>query len=204
MSSSGEKEIVGNIEPSGTAAEEDKQPKYCVELILDKRLNNNKVEYFLKWKGYGDRENCWVPEENLDCPSLLKTFEENLIREEKERKKREKRQKMAKLECVGSGVKRIRSNSTTSCASSDAHSVSAVVEPEKKYIEQVEVHDVSNVLEKIPDRILGASDTTGHLMFLIKWKGLEESDWIWAEEAKLMCPQLVIKFYESRFTWGKI
>ncbi|CAI6372995.1 unnamed protein product [Macrosiphum euphorbiae] len=193
MSSSGKKQIVKNIEPSGTAAEEDKE--YDVELILDKRLNNNKVEYFLKWRGYSNRENCWVSEDDLNCPSLIKLFEENLIKEKKERKKR------AKLQRVGSGVK-TRSNSTTSCASSDAHSVSAVVKPEKKDIKKVKVCDVSNVLEKIPDRILGATDRSGHLIFLMKWKGLEETELISAQEANLLCPQVVIKFYESRLSWG--
>jgi len=190
-----EKEIVGNI-PSGTATDEDKEPNNDV-IILDKRLNKNKTEYLLKFKGYSERANRWASAKDLNCPSLIKQFEKNLIKKEKPRKKR------AKLECVGSGVKQTRSNSTTSCASSDAHSVSAVVEPEKKDFEKVEVHDVSNVLEKIPDRILGASDSTGHLMFLMKWKGLEESDLISAEEANLMCPQVVIKFYESKLSWSK-
>ena len=33
--------------------------------ILEKRINNGKVEYFIKWEGYKISESTWEPEENL-------------------------------------------------------------------------------------------------------------------------------------------
>ncbi|XP_050427267.1 chromobox protein homolog 3-like [Adelges cooleyi] len=54
-----------------------------------------------------------------------------------------------------------------------------------------------------PEQILGATDSNGKLMFLLKWKDVEEATLIDSKVANIKCPQLVIDFYEKRISWIK-
>ena len=46
-----------------------------VDEIIDKCVyKSGKVEYLLKWKGYDDEENTWMPQETLDA-ALIEDFE---------------------------------------------------------------------------------------------------------------------------------
>ena len=38
---------------------------YTVERILKKRNRGKKIEYFVKWKGYGDKFNTWIIKEDV-------------------------------------------------------------------------------------------------------------------------------------------
>jgi len=52
-----------------------------------------------------------------------------------------------------------------------------------------------------PERINGATQDSGELLFLIKWIGSDETDIVLAKEANVRCPQTVIKYYEDRINW---
>ena len=135
---------------------------------------NGKTEYLLKWKGYGDEDNTWEPRENLDCMDLIESFE-------KKRKEKTEGKKNADKRKSGAGDS------------------SAAAGGKKKKADDDKPRGFDRSLD--PERIIGATDSSGELMFLIKWKGSDEADLVPAREANVKCPQTVIKFYEERLTW---
>lgn len=56
---------------------EDGKPEYEVEDILDSRIRYRKLQYLVRWKGYGPEENSWEPVDNLaGAPELISEFHE--------------------------------------------------------------------------------------------------------------------------------
>jgi len=151
--------------------EEEEEEEYSVEKVIDKRTNKGKVEYLLKWKGYGDEDNTWEPSENLDCQDLIETYEKKRSADKAKKKDAEKRK-------------------STAGSSTDS---------KKRKGDDDRPRGFDRGLD--PERIIGATDSSGELMFLIKWKGSDEADLVPSREANVKCPQTVIKFYEERLTW---
>lgn len=152
--------------------------EFIVETILDRRIRNGKIEYEIAWKGFGPEENTWEPKSNLDCPDLLKRFEEAL-KLKKEAKKKQK----------GQGGGTDESNSGTP-------------QPPKKPAHPGEENRVRGFDRGLQaEKIIGATDAAGELMFLVKWQGSDEADLVSARQANVKCPQVVIQFYEERLAW---
>jgi len=156
---------------SDAGSDGEPEEEYTVEKILDKRIRGGKTEYLIKWEGYPDSENTWEPEDNLDCPDLISGFEEK-TKQKKEEKKRKK-----EAESSGSGKKK------------------------QKLVEDEEGKPRGFERGLQPERIIGATDSSGELMFLMKWKDSDEADLVPARQANVKCPQIVIQFYEERLTW---
>jgi len=151
--------------------EEEEEEDYTVEKVVDMRMRSNKKEYLLKWKGYPDSENTWEPHENLDCPEMINTYEDKV------KKKKEERKSKAVDEGAGSAKKK------------------------KKVADEEDNKPRGFDRGLNPERIIGATDSGGELMFLMKWKDSDEADLVPARQANIRCPQIVIAFYEERLTW---
>lgn len=124
--------------------EEEEGETYTVEKILKKRIRNGKIEYFLKWQGYSDADNTWEPRENLDCKELIDEFEAN-----EDRKK--------KGSSHGSGDKSVEKRKPPK----------EEVSVKKKAKTENANRGFDRGLEA--EKIIGATDSSGELMFLVKW-----------------------------------
>ncbi|XP_035239495.1 chromobox protein homolog 5-like [Anguilla anguilla] len=172
------------------------EEEYVVEKVLDRRMVKGRVEYFLKWKGFSDKHNTWEPEKNLDCPELIAEFM--------------KTYKKGSSPPTGA---RPPSSTATGGRSKDATSAKRKNSTEeeddeeeggskakrKKEDDILIARGFERGLE--PEKIIGATDSCGDLMFLMKWKDSDEADLVLAKEANQKCPQIVIAFYEERLTW---
>jgi len=177
--------------------EEEDEEEYSVEKVVDKRVGRNgKVEYLLKWKGYGDEDNTWEPKENLDCKDLIETYEKK--RKEKTDKKKEADKRKSGAGEESSGVSSMSSDKKKEVDKRKSGSGGDTASKKKKGDDD-KPRGFDRTLD--PERIIGATDSSGELMFLIKWKGSDEADLVPAREANVKCPQTVIKFYEERLTW---
>ncbi|KAJ3586477.1 hypothetical protein NHX12_012875 [Muraenolepis orangiensis] len=151
------------------------EEEFVVEKVLDRRVIKGRVEFFLKWKGYSEKHNTWEPEKNLDCPELISDASKS-----------------------GTSVSRSKDAGGSKKKHSDDEEGGS--KPKKKKEEEVLVaRGFERGLE--PEKIIGATDSCGDLMFLMKWKDSDEADLVLAKEANHKCPQIVIAFYEERLTW---
>nr|CAX70950.1 Chromobox protein homolog 1 (Heterochromatin protein 1 homolog beta) [Schistosoma japonicum]CAX76143.1 Chromobox protein homolog 1 (Heterochromatin protein 1 homolog beta) [Schistosoma japonicum]CAX76144.1 Chromobox protein homolog 1 (Heterochromatin protein 1 homolog beta) [Schistosoma japonicum] len=205
------------------------EDEFQVEKILKVRIRNGRKEYFLKWKGYSEEDNTWEPEENLDCPDLIKEFEERRSRDKTsltspartstgaDSKSRSKSKGSSvssdSIKEVGDETpeppKKKRSSNLPASTEEIAGEVQSVPEETKEFIDEEPKSKVVKATGKTrgfarglkAERIIGATDSSGELMFLMKWKDSDEADLVPAREANIKCPQIVIRFYEERLTW---
>lgn len=180
------------------------------------------VEYFLKWKGYNEEDNTWEPEDNLDCPDLIQAFEESRKKQKAGPASRKRKSSISSIDTDKSETKSEKGSSKENKQTENPSKKSKKEEKkkekdedkdkdkdkkdekrnDKKKKESKEEKKMEGFSRNLdPERIIGASDTSGHLMFLMKWKGTDDADLVPATEANLKCPQVVIKFYEERLTW---
>ncbi|XP_075927806.1 chromobox protein homolog 1-like isoform X1 [Petromyzon marinus] len=166
--------------------------EYVVEKVLDRRVVKGKVEYLLKWKGFSHSgDNTWEPEDHLDCPELINHYLDSL-------KLKPRDGGGFGGEVAGGSEERVEAyKRKPAVAFNGSEDGRAKKKKDDKADERI--RGFAGGLEA--ERIVGATDCSGELMFLMKWKGLDETDLVPAKEANVKCPQVVIKFYEERVTW---
>ncbi|RXN00455.1 Chromobox protein-like 3 [Acipenser ruthenus] len=156
--------------------------EFVVEKIIERRVVEGKVEFYLKWKGFTDADNTWEPEENLDCPELIEEFLKTLnISPEIDETSNQLLVEQNEVE-----------ESSKECQADEPQEANENEEADQPT-------GFASGFE--PERIIGSTDSKGELMFLMKWKDSKEVELVPAREASVKCPQVVIAFYEDKLTW---
>ncbi|XP_034445895.1 chromobox protein homolog 5 [Hippoglossus hippoglossus] len=178
------------------------EEEYVVEKVLDRRVVKGRVEFFLKWKGYSEKHNTWEPEKNLDCPELIsefmKTYKKSSTSSSGSSGASSTPSSGASKSTAGP-LGRTKDSSSSKKRSSDDDEEGGSKAKKKKEEDILVARGFERGLE--PEKIIGATDSCGDLMFLMKWKDSDEADLVLAKEANHKCPQIVIAFYEERLTW---
>ena len=117
--------------------------RICGGKVLDHRVVKGKVEYLLRWKGFSDEDNTWEPDEKLDCPDLIAEF----------------------LQSQKTAHKTDKSEAGKRKADSDSEDKGEESKPKKNKEESEKPGGFARGLE--PERIIGARDSSGDLMFLM-------------------------------------
>ena len=50
------------------------EKRYEVKEVIDSQMRYQKLQYLVRWKGYGCEENLWILEGDLDAPELIEDF----------------------------------------------------------------------------------------------------------------------------------
>jgi hypothetical protein len=188
---------------------------YCIFIVVIffrvRHLYN--LAFFLR------ASNTWEPEEHLDCSALLKEFEALENSDESKNKKpsgKTKRKTDAIAESPASVNAKVIKETNSGSSKRKKNEDTLVKQVNHKGIAstrmsmgQSEDEDLQQTTKElngfdrnqIPEKILGATNANGELVFLMKWKGSDLADLVESKVANKRCPDVVISFYEERLTW---
>lgn len=51
-----------------------------VDKIVGRRISDGQLQYLVRWTGFGQNDDLWVPVYHLNCPDKLEQFESQIAR----------------------------------------------------------------------------------------------------------------------------
>jgi len=187
------------------------------KILAKRRRRRGGYEYYIKWVGYDDSANEWIPATSLNCPERLAEFQREEARKrkrsQKERTHSQKRRrnrnnnnknrvKKRRVKIIDNDddddddeppTKSVESSNSSSIKSDkDRRTNSVIYGVEKGYKVQA---------------ILGINRTKGdQLHYLVHYKSPtifeDNMELIPANIAKKYCEDEIIQFYETRIAWN--
>ncbi|CAF0905729.1 unnamed protein product [Didymodactylos carnosus] len=188
------------------------EEEFIVEKIVDRRVRNGRIEYFLKWKGFSETENTWEPETNLDCPDLISDYENRAAQKGRYSsginvlQQHDHQLSLKRKSSDDSSNHSLPTYGSTSSGKrlrNDNNNNSRIGKTSITSLQGTNDETLASAFDRglEPEKILGATDACGELMLLMQWKGTGEADLVPARICNTRCPQIVIRFYEERLTW---
>ena len=166
---------------------------YKIDKIIQKRVSQ--TEYNIKWQGWPDTQNTWIPEEELkkkhpDFEEALRIFEEKLAK------------KMSRNNQSNSSPGSSSSSSSTSTPkkrkehSEETEAVTTIKSVRVK-TEEKEDPIYAKIKGKKVEKIIGADHSSGMTVFFFKWIGEQVEDSIPEKIARQYFPNDVIDYLVS-------
>ncbi len=182
--------------------------EYCVEQILQKRVNRKGVaEYLVKWENYPINQSTWEPKENLaNSKDLIEEFEasEKAKNQSLEGCKNSSENYNSKTNEITS--KQINSNKKDLNNISNQNNNPAKsnqTDNGSKNDKSEEIPILRDIEDNIPKKINSVKKFEGELFSLVEWE--ERSDGLTPDPAYIpsmllrkINPKLLIQFYESK------
>lgn len=189
------------LSSSNTGKKKKVVEEYVVEKIVDKRVKNHgKIEYLLKWKGWGSEHNTWEPIEHIYCRHKIKQFEQKI--KSKKDKKRFSRLRKKTDQSKRPVLKPDRYLPPAEGASKNKRSsIQSASSTEIKDNAQVLSTDQEYVVEAIVDkRTVALPDGKEGVQYLIKWEGFGDHENTWEAVENVFCLDKIEDFEKSLAT----
>ncbi|XP_070513593.1 chromobox protein homolog 1 isoform X2 [Cardiocondyla obscurior] len=157
-----------NQRASTSARDElDNDCEYEVEKLVNVRTVKGRRQFLVRWKGYGEKQDTWENEKDLNCPKLIQEF---LLKEKPSKTtlikiNKSKKSKTSRKQTENNGPNKNDKDGT----------------------KEFEVEKIIEVRFK----------KNGTKEFLIRWKGFGPNDDTWEPEKNLNCSELILKFMDK-------
>ena len=193
------KDVLSSTNAKKGAKKETSEEEYVVEKVVDKRIRNHgKIEYLLKWKGWGSEHNTWEPTEHIYCRHKIKQFEQKLqLKKDKKRFSRlRKKTDQSKRPVLKPDryLPPIEANKRNKTHSVSTNLNEKIAEPEKFPLTEQE-YVVEAILDK---RIIVRPGRKKVVEYLIKWEGFNATDNSWEAVDNIFCLDKIELFEKER------
>lgn len=202
--------------PPATKANDEVTPdddgNYEVEQIVDmecKRKWKCPVKFRVRWVGYGEKDDSWLPAAQLNCEDLINEFLEisgrnteykNAMAPKKKRNRvivngertiETRKPKLISYSELDEDAEEVMPSGTRTRKPKSKAEKKMMVLPKKKKVVQP---PKAALKEYEVEAIMGLRETDGRTEYKVRWKGWNSKYDSWLAEDELNCPELLKRF----------